>query len=84
MYQSIINDLDYIIKNYNPKSMSDKEKHYFLQGVSMAKQIIEQAEDFNAGESAYETLEATLKAVNSHLFRDEVNQLVDEIYEGKK
>jgi 5-bromo-4-chloroindolyl phosphate hydrolysis protein len=71
MYQNIINDVDGVINQHKENKiktgLTEKEKFYFIQGLEVAKQIIENAEDIAIDEIAYETFEDTVKALKDSL-----------------
>lgn len=84
MYKELINAITHIANTYsqiNDGSMNDYERHYVLEGLSVAIQAIEHIEEVNLEECPYETLEETLLFLKDALDYYDVKDLVDEIYE---
>lgn len=79
MYQSIIDSLNHMLKG-KVYGMTEEHEHYYKQGINVARQIIEQIEDVNSSELAYETLEETLVSIKNSLHEEDVMELVRSVY----
>ncbi|MGD6876969.1 hypothetical protein [Bacillus infantis] len=85
MYSSIIEGIDEIIKyhnglNPNTHNMSEKEAHYFIQGLEVAKQTIRQFEEFNTDELAHETFEEVVVALKETLDEEDMKETINHVF----
>lgn len=85
MYSSIIEGINEIIKynkDLDPKThnMSDKEAHYFIQGLEVAKQTIKQVEEFSTDELAHETFEEVVAALKDTLDKEDMKETIDHVF----
>lgn len=85
MYKEITKVLDIIIKQHKDieGSVTEIEKHYFLQGLEVAKQQIEQLEELHTTELAYETFEDTVRVMKDNLDRYDMELIIEDIFSNE-
>ena len=59
---------------------SERDKHYFKEGLSIAKQAIEASEDMIKEDVSYEFVEGVLTSLIDNFDRDELVEMIDELY----
>jgi 5-bromo-4-chloroindolyl phosphate hydrolysis protein len=82
MYKEINRVIDQIIELHKntENEMTDRERHYFIQGLEVAKQQIEQLEEYHTTELAYETFEDTVRALKGNLDRYDMEVIIEDIF----
>lgn len=81
MYKHIIETIDEVIKQHIDKKdvgESERDQHYFIQGLEVAKQLIEQVQETDI-ECAYETFENIVLNLRNEMSKDEMKDIIDEI-----
>ena len=83
MYQHIIDALNETI-NYHrskesPVAIENRDLHYFIQGLQVAKQIVSGCEDSAIDDTPHETFEDTVRALWNELDRNEMLTILDDI-----
>jgi hypothetical protein len=88
MYQEIIKGIDELIKHHKklkPEDykMTEQEAHYFIHGLNVAKQQVEQLQEIHTKELAYETFENVVKALCDHLDRYDMEVIIEDVFMDK-
>ncbi|PLR99505.1 hypothetical protein [Bacillus sp. T33-2] len=88
MYQSILDSINATIEHHkklNPSNhkLSEQEVHYFIQGLEVAKQLVEQTQELNVEELAYETFEDTVRTLSDHLDRYDMEVIIEDVFMDK-
>lgn len=86
IYDSILDLIDKEITYHGlSKHVSEENKHYFIQGLIIAKQIIEQEQDFVYSDYAYEKFEEVVESflddqvnVSNCLYPEDIEKIVEE------
>jgi hypothetical protein len=82
MYQNIIDAINQCIENYKNNDDiggSDKDKHYFIEGLKVAKQIVEQVRETDI-EMAYETFENVVMTLKNELDRYDMEVIIEDVF----
>ena len=81
MYKHIIETIDEVIKQHQEKKdigISERDHHYYIQGLEVAKQLIQQVQDTDI-EMPHETLENVIIHLRNEISDDEMKDIIDNI-----
>lgn len=88
MYKIIFQVINEVIKCHETwkltKDMTERDRVMFINGLNVAKQLIEQIEEDNKIDFAYETLEDTIKFLKDNLNKEEVIEIVESIFDEEE
>lgn len=86
MYKNIIDVLNQAIKHHQEiweksTDITEQEKHYFIQGLEVAKQLVEGEQDLVIDELAYETFEEVVEVLKGSLEKHEMEEIIEEVFD---
>lgn len=89
MYEHINETINKVIENHkflDPKkhNMTEKDTHYYIQGLEVAKQLVEQTQDFDTEELALETFENVVRHLSKTLDKYAMAEIIEAAYEAKE
>ncbi|MFO1442969.1 hypothetical protein KDN24_07025 [Bacillus sp. Bva_UNVM-123] len=89
MYEHINEAIDKVIeyhKTLDPKShsLTEKEAHYFIQGLEVAKQIVNQSQEIDIEEVSYETFENVVKNLRTTLNQYDMEEIIGNVFMEKE
>ncbi|TCJ00426.1 hypothetical protein [Cytobacillus praedii] len=89
MYKHINEAIDKIIefhKTLDPKkhNMTKEEAHYYIQGLEVAKQLVEQTQEIDTGELAFETFENVVRNLSAELDQYDMEEIIGDVFMEKE
>jgi hypothetical protein len=80
MYQHIIAAIEAVEKKSNEMEFgSERDNHYFLEGLNVAKQVIKEVGETDI-EMAYETFENTVIALKDELDKYDMEVIIEDVF----
>ncbi|MFS0657474.1 hypothetical protein AB1L07_02450 [Niallia alba] len=87
LFTDIIKNIDETINQYDQKALgkaigiSEKENHMFIQGLKVAKQIVDNIEELVKDEIPHEYFEEVVKGLQGCLEIEEMKEIIESVLE---
>lgn len=82
MYKDIIEGIDLAITSYsNDYSMNNKNKIMMINGLKMARRIVDNIEDINVSKHSHTAFEEVVRALKDDLSLYEMQEIIEDILE---
>ncbi|MCA1027051.1 hypothetical protein LCM23_13195 [Cytobacillus kochii] len=82
MYQGINKAIDQVISKH--KKTIERDTHYYIQGLEVAKLLVDQTQEIDVEEVPYETFENIVQILSNYLEKEDMEKIIAEVFISKE